>query len=151
MLTRPAGAASLLLRFLYKGFSLPQQLLAAWNGKLSLTGRPTFTPSSDTSEEVDMKKFVFLLLALVMTWGQFEAIAYPAEAIHPVAGVPVFSADGHRLGVIYKVLPDGSVKLIVDGKMVAIAAERLQEAHGAIVTSLTRSEVHELRRGEGPG
>jgi len=31
-----------------------------------------------------MKKF-FLLLALVVTWGQFEAVSHPAETVHAVA------------------------------------------------------------------
>ena len=90
-------------------------------------------------------KILFLLLALLLTVGQFEAVAHADDAVHAVPGKPLLSADGRSLGVIYKVLPDGSVKLIMDGKMVAVAAASLHQDHGTITTSLTLKEVRALR------
>ena len=90
-------------------------------------------------------KTLFLLLALLVTVGQFESVARADDAVHAAAGMPLYSADGRSLGSIYKVLADGSVKLIIDGRMVTVAAASLRQDHGAITTSLTRSEVHDLR------
>ena len=90
-------------------------------------------------------KILFLLLALLLTVGQFESVAHADDTVHAVPGKPLFSADGRSLGVIYKVLPDRSVKLIMDGKMVAVPAASLHQDHGTITTSLTLKEVRALR------
>ena len=61
----------------------------------------------------------------------------------PVAekGKMLISANGSRLGAVYRVGPDGSAQLIIDGRMVAVPASTLSSVNGKLTTSLTKSEV----------
>jgi hypothetical protein len=61
----------------------------------------------------------------------------------PVAekGKMLVAANGARLGAVYRVGPDGSAQIIIDGKMVAVPANTLSNVNGKLTTSLTKSEV----------
>lgn len=69
--------------------------------------------------------------------------AAPASAAAPVAvkGKMLVSSNGSRLGVIYRVGPDGSAQIIIDGKLVTVPAATLSAADGKVVTSLSKSEI----------
>ncbi len=60
-------------------------------------------------------------------------------------GKVVVSSNGSRLGSVYKVGPDGSAQIIIDGKLVTIPASTLSNVDGKLTTSLTKSEVLALR------
>jgi hypothetical protein len=84
------------------------------------------------------------------------AVVLPAAAQGPSEGAQASSAasasvaekgkmlvavNGARLGPVYRVGPDGSAQLIIDGKMVAVPANTLSVADGKLTTSLTKSQV----------
>ncbi len=64
----------------------------------------------------------------------------PAAAV-AVKGKMLVAANGSRLGAVYRVTPDGSAQVIVDGKLVTVPAETLANVDGRLTTSLTKSEV----------
>jgi hypothetical protein len=53
----------------------------------------------------------------------------------------LISANGTRLGQVYRVGADGSAQIIIDGKMVTVPAATLSMSTGKLTTSLTKSEV----------
>ena len=67
-----------------------------------------------------------------------EGTAAPASA---VKGSMLVSANGSRLAQVYRVNPDGSAQIIIDGKLVTVPAATLSMAGGKLTTSLTKSEV----------
>jgi hypothetical protein len=60
-------------------------------------------------------------------------------------GKIVVSSNGSRLGTVYRVGPDGSAQIIIDGKLVSIPASTLSNVDGKLTTSLSKSEVLALR------
>ena len=60
-------------------------------------------------------------------------------------GKIVVSSNGSRLGTVYRVGPDGSAQIIIDGKLVSIPASTLSSVDGKLTTSLSKSEVLALR------
>lgn len=68
-----------------------------------------------------------------------------AAAATPVAsatkGQMVVSANGARLGTVYRLTADGSPQVIIDGRMVTIPATTLSVSDGKLTTSLSKSAV----------
>jgi hypothetical protein len=56
-------------------------------------------------------------------------------------GKIVVASNGARLGTVYRVGPDGSAQVIMDGKIVTIPASTLSNVDGKLTTSLSKSEV----------
>lgn len=78
------------------------------------------------------------------------AFALPALAESPPDGAKAASvekgkmlvaANGSRLGVVYRVGPDGAAQVIIDGHMVSVPANTISNTDGKLTTSLTKSEV----------
>ena len=93
-----------------------------------------------------MKKssFVVSLFALAAVSGAACSVAFADEAqaqVSPVKGSMLVAANGARLAPVYRVGPDGSAQIILDGKMVTIPAGTLSMAGGHLTTSLTKNEV----------
>ena len=65
----------------------------------------------------------------------------PDNAVTPAKGKMLVAANGSRLGLVYRVTPDGSVQVIVDGKMTTIPGSTLSMANGELMTSLTKNDV----------
>jgi hypothetical protein len=59
-------------------------------------------------------------------------------------GQMLVSANGARLGTVYRVNSDGSPQIIIDGKMVTIPTSTLSSSNGKLITSLSKSAVSEL-------
>lgn len=94
--------------------------------------------------EIQVKKS---WLAIAM-FAVISASAGAQEASAPVAaakGKMLFAANGGRLGSIYRVGDDGSVQLILDGKMKTVPGNTLSMADGKLTTSLSKAEVISLR------
>ena len=70
-----------------------------------------------------------------------HALIQAAEESKIARGTLVVSAEGSRLGPVYRVTSDGSVQIILDGRMVTIPASSLSTQNGALTTSLKKSEV----------
>ena len=79
--------------------------------------------------------------------GTTDAPAASSAQTAPVAekGKMLTAANGARLGAVYRVNPDGSAQIIIDGKLVTVPANTLSLANGKLTTSLTKSEVLALR------
>ena len=75
------------------------------------------------------------------------ALSLPAIAQEAVAteGKMLVGANGARLGAVYRVTPDGSAQLIVDGKMVTVPVATLSVVDGKLTTSLSKREVRKLK------
>jgi hypothetical protein len=67
-----------------------------------------------------------------------DAAASPVAA---VKGSMLVSSNGARLAPVYRVGPDGSPQIIIEGRMVTIPAATLSMADGRLTTSLSKSEV----------
>jgi hypothetical protein len=64
-----------------------------------------------------------------------------AAAVVATKGKMVVAVNGSRLGPVYRVTPDGSVQVIIDGKMATIPAATLSLTNGELTTSLSKSDV----------
>jgi hypothetical protein len=60
-------------------------------------------------------------------------------------GKMLVASNGERLGVVYRVGPDGSAQLIIEGKLVTVPVTTLSNVEGKLTTSLTKREVIALR------
>jgi hypothetical protein len=69
------------------------------------------------------------------------AVSTEAAADSPVKGSMLVAANGARLAPVYRVGPDGSAQIIIEGKMVTVPAATLSMSGGKLTTSLTKSEV----------
>ena len=83
----------------------------------------------------------------------FSVFAIAASIVLPVsgamaaeakAGTMLVSADGVRLGPVYRVGNDGSAQLIIKGKMATVPAATLSMVDGRLTTSLSKSDVGSL-------
>ena len=93
-----------------------------------------------------MKKssFVASLFALVTLSGAVYSVSAAEEAqapASPVKGSMLVAANGARLATVYRVGPDGSAQIILEGRMVTVPAATLSMAGGHLTTSLTKNEV----------
>ena len=87
---------------------------------------------------------VVSLCALVSLFGAVQAASASDAStaqVSPVKGSMVVSSNGAHLAPVYRVNPDGSAQIIIDGRMVTIPAATLSMASGKLTTSLTKSEV----------
>ncbi len=72
--------------------------------------------------------------------------AVTAETPGVKAGATLRDAGDLRLGRIDRVLDDGSVRIIFDGRFVTVPADKLVVAdNGTVSTTLTKREVAKLR------
>jgi hypothetical protein len=77
------------------------------------------------------------------------AVTAAAQNASGVAGTPaaaekgklLVTANGARLGTIYRVGPDGAAEIIIDGKLVSVPASSLSSVDGKLTTSLSKSEI----------
>jgi hypothetical protein len=56
-------------------------------------------------------------------------------------GKMLVASNGARLGTVYRVGPDGSAQIILDGKLVTVPAATLTSVDGKLTTNLSKSEV----------
>lgn len=103
-----------------------------------------------------MNKFASLALAASLaTFAILPVAAHAAEGSQSVpagagpagpavavsAGKMLYTANGQRVGAIYRVTRSGLVQVILDGKLITVPNPSLSESGGRIVTSLTKSEL----------
>ncbi|HMN44180.1 MAG TPA: hypothetical protein PKE27_06400 [Povalibacter sp.] len=84
----------------------------------------------------------------------FSILAIAASVALPVAGAMasdlakagtiLVSADGVRLGPVYRVAGDGSAQLIIKGKMATVPVATLSMVDGRLTTSLSKNDVGSL-------
>lgn len=91
--------------------------------------------------------FAAFMGSLVIASAAAQAMSSPSEAnpaVHAVAGQMLVTADGTRIGRVYQVSSDGSVRIILDYNLVTIPFATLSVKHGQLTTSLTRRQVRAL-------
>lgn len=96
-----------------------------------------------------MNKFAIALGAALLAAGIAPATALAEDAAAPASveakkGDMLYSADGKRVGNVYRVTENGAAQLIYRGKMITIAADTLSQSEGKLTTSLTLAEVKAL-------
>jgi len=80
------------------------------------------------------------LAALVCTLVTLTAAAQEGDA-SAVKGRMLIAANGARLGQVFRVAADGSVQMIIAGKLVTIPAATLSSVDGKLTTTLSKNEV----------
>jgi hypothetical protein len=89
-----------------------------------------------------MKKFAIVLGAALLSSGLAPAVAMAQDATVEVKrGDMLYTADGKRVGNIYRVSATGDAQLIYRGKMITVPASTLSQDGGKLTTSLTLDEV----------
>jgi hypothetical protein len=91
-----------------------------------------------------VKKTLLVLASLLVAAPAFAEDAAPA-APAAVRGKMLVDAGGGRLAPIYRVSPDGSASLIIDGHMVTVPASTISVADGKLKTTLTKNQVIALQ------
>ena len=85
------------------------------------------------------------LVALTCALATFTASAQNASSAAATAvaekGKMLVSSNGSRLGTVYRVAPDGSAEIIIDGKLVSVPASTLSNVDGKLTTSMSKSEI----------
>jgi hypothetical protein len=93
-----------------------------------------------TGELVKKSWLIMVMCAFVLPAVAQQTSGAPATAVAE-KGKMLISANGARLGTVYRVGADGAAQIIIDGKMVAVPGNTLSAANGKLTTSLTKSEV----------
>ena len=89
-----------------------------------------------------MKKiFELLALAAAAALPVAASAQNAAPAAAASAGKTLYTSDGKRIGAIYRVLPDGSPQLILQGKLVTVPVASLTADGDKAVTSLTKAQL----------
>jgi len=86
------------------------------------------------------------LVALTCVLAAFSAAAQTSSSAAATAAVAekgkmLVSANGSRLGTVYRVGPDGAAQIIIDGKLVSIPASTLSNVDGKLTTSMSKSDI----------
>ncbi len=86
------------------------------------------------------------LVALTCALATFTAAAQNSSSAAATAAVAekgkmLVSANGSRLGTVYRVGPDGAAEIIIDGKLVSVPATTLSNVDGKLTTSMSKSEI----------
>lgn len=68
-----------------------------------------------------------------------------AAPVSVSAGRMIYGGNGQRIAAAYRVTADGTVQVILNGKLVNIPASTLSEANGKVSTTLTKAELGRLR------
>ena len=91
-----------------------------------------------------MNKFAPLaVLATLATFSLVPVAVHAADAspMKITEGKMVYGAKGQRLAPVYRVNSDGSVQLIMEGKLVTVPATALTEADGKLMTSESKADL----------
>ena len=86
-----------------------------------------------------MKKFVRILVPVLLA----GAAALPATAFAADyhEGQMIYGADGGRIAPIYHVLPNGSVQVILSGKLVTIPGAGLSVVGGKVTSAKGKADL----------
>ena len=87
-----------------------------------------------------MKKILVLVAFAALTATPAFAGAQ-GVAPAPTPGKMLYATGGKRLAAVYRVATDGSLAIILDGKLVTVPASSLSVEGDKIVTSLTRKDL----------
>lgn len=105
-----------------------------------------------------MNKFASVaLVATLVTFSVAPAAVYAAETSQTVreateaqpvsvrAGNMIYGGNGQRLAAAYRVTSEGTVQVILNGKLVNIPSNTLSLVNGKVTTSLTKADLSKAR------
>jgi hypothetical protein len=84
------------------------------------------------------------VMALTATVAQAQSAPAVAATSVVLKGQMLVSANGSRLGLVYRVNADGSPQIILDGRVITIPLATLSSENGKLVTSLSKNAVSDL-------
>jgi hypothetical protein len=89
----------------------------------------------------------FLLVSLLSTMSTLATASVLADESGATVtkGAMLFSAEGGRLGPVYRVMSDGSAQIIIDARMVTVPVSTISSKDGKLTTSLKKPEVIGLK------
>lgn len=101
-----------------------------------------------------MNKFApFAVLATLATFSLVPLAAHADAIVTATAhvdgaapmkvseGKMVYGVDGHRLAPVYRVNTDGSVQLIMEGRLVTLPVSLLSEVNGKLTSSENKNDL----------
>lgn len=76
-----------------------------------------------------------------------QSVQAPAEAVSVSvnAGRMIYGPTGQRIAPAYRVTSDGTVQVILNGKLVNIPSSTLSEVNGKVATSLSKKDLSKAR------
>ena len=86
-----------------------------------------------------MKKFARMLVPVLLAGA--AALSGTAFAADYHEGQMIYGADGGRIAPIYHVLPNGSVQVILSGKLVTIPAANLSVVNGKATSGKSKADL----------
>jgi hypothetical protein len=95
-----------------------------------------------------MTKFFSAALLAAVTLSAVAPAALHAEeaAVSISAGQSLYGPDGKRVASVYRVSEDGTVQVIIDGKLINVPASTLSVAGGKVATTLSRADLRRTGR-----
>ena len=91
-----------------------------------------------------MRKSYVAAIAMSLAFALSTTFAAPpAYAQEPSVevGRAIYTADGKKLGAVYKVAKDGAPQVIISGKLITVPASSVALSGERIVTTLTRKDI----------
>ena len=92
-----------------------------------------------------MRKSYIAAVAASVAFAAFTTVtSQPAQAQAAMTvevGKPIYSADGQKLGAVYKVGKDGAPQVIISGKLVTLPAASVSMDGNRIVTTLSKKDI----------
>lgn len=90
---------------------------------------------------------VSLAPAAVAATEASQSVQAPVEvaAVSVNAGRMIYGPNGQRIAPAYRVTSEGTVQVILNGKLVNIPSSTLSEVNGKIATSLTKKDLSRAR------
>ena len=71
-----------------------------------------------------------------------KEVAVPVEVSR---GAMLYSAEGNRVGKVYRVNADGDPQLIMSGRLITVPASTLSVVDGKVTTTMTNREVRSAK------
>jgi hypothetical protein len=95
---------------------------------------------------MDVKKLIVIVTLSVFSMLPVVRAEMAADAAAVVMkGAMLFSADGSRLGAVYRVTNDGSAQIIIDAKIVTVPVATISTKEGKLITTLKKAQVISLK------
>ena len=68
-----------------------------------------------------------------------------AQAVNASRSDMLYDSQGRRVNSVYRVMNDGSVRLLMNGKSIIIPVGTLSRVDGKLTTTYTRREIRKMR------
>ncbi len=83
----------------------------------------------------------FAVLATLASFSLVPVAVHAEDAGKIAEGKMVYGANGQRLAPVYRVNSDGSVQLILEGRLVTIPGNVLSDVNGKLTSTENKAEL----------